>query len=203
MKDKEDWEDYAKYLAGIESKLLEPLDRDLVMSRDVGGSKVEYIAGHAVIRNANKLFGFGGWGYTLTQLILTPCPDNKNGNKVVSGQAVVKVAALGCKREDVGYGEGIARSLPAANESAGKEAVTDALKRALRAFGDQFGNGLYDKRFEHVWTPEPEDETLDKISACKTVEEITKLYKRIPANEQMRYVSACKKAKEALLGGKK
>ena len=32
-----------------------------------------------------------------------------------------------------------------AHENAGKEAVTDAIKRCFRSFGNQFGNSLYDK----------------------------------------------------------
>jgi len=32
-----------------------------------------------------------------------------------------------------------------AHEGAAKEAVTDALKRSLRSFGNQFGNSLYSK----------------------------------------------------------
>ena len=48
-------------------------------------------------------------------------------------------------REDVGFGNGIAKTLADAHESAAKEAVTDSIKRTLRSFGNQFGNSLYDK----------------------------------------------------------
>jgi len=178
----------------IHDKLSEPLDRDIVFSRKVSGRDVQYIEGHAAIRNANKCFGFDGWAYEISQLILTPCGENKNGNKVVSAQAIIKVTALDVLREDVGYGEGIAKSLPAANESAGKEAVTDGLKRALRSYGDQFGNGLYDKRFDHTWIPEPDEEIMNKIDACKTKAEIRATYKKIPANEQGMYLNKCKEA---------
>jgi DNA repair and recombination protein RAD52 len=56
-------------------------------------------------------------------------------------------------REDVGYGTGIARDYASAHESAGKEATTDALKRAFRTFGNQFGNALYDKTQKNVDRP--------------------------------------------------
>ena len=36
-----------------------------------------------------------------------------------------------------------------AHESGAKEAVTDAIKRTLRSFGNQFGNSLYDKSRQH------------------------------------------------------
>jgi DNA repair and recombination protein RAD52 len=48
------------------------------------------------------------------------------------------------------YGIGIARDYASAHESGGKEATTDALKRALRTFGSQFGNALYDKSQKNV-----------------------------------------------------
>ena len=48
-------------------------------------------------------------------------------------------------RQDVGFGTGVARNLDDAHENSAKEAVTDALKRSLRSFGNQFGNSLYDK----------------------------------------------------------
>jgi hypothetical protein len=47
-------------------------------------------------------------------------------------------------REDVGHGIAAGTSSEAI-EMARKGAVTDALKRALRSFGNQFGNSLYDK----------------------------------------------------------
>jgi len=36
-----------------------------------------------------------------------------------------------------------------AHEGASKEAITDALKRSLRSFGNQFGNSLYSKDKNH------------------------------------------------------
>ncbi len=52
----------------------------------------------------------------------------------------------GTFHEDVGFGSiENARSKAAAFEKAKKEATTDALKRALRTFGNVLGNCLYDK----------------------------------------------------------
>lgn len=60
--------------------------------------------------------------------------------------AAVRVTVRGCPaRSDVGCGF-VAGETPEAHEAAYKGSVTDALKRALRHFGDQFGNGLYDRR---------------------------------------------------------
>ena len=45
-------------------------------------------------------------------------------------------------RTDTGF-QAVADETVEGHETAWKGAVTDALKRALRSYGDQFGNGLY------------------------------------------------------------
>ena len=52
--------------------------------------------------------------------------------------------AGGAFHEDVGCGEGIAARRGQALDSAKKSAVTDAEKRCLRHWGNQFGLCLYD-----------------------------------------------------------
>ena len=59
------------------------------------------------------------------------------------------------EREDVGFGDQRGTSAVAVYEMAYKEAVTDALKRALRSFGNQFGNALYDKTQKNVTSDKP------------------------------------------------
>ena len=57
--------------------------------------------------------------------------------------ATVRVTVPGAPpRTDVGF-QPVADESPDGHETAFKGAVTDALKRALRSFGDRFGNGLY------------------------------------------------------------
>jgi hypothetical protein len=59
-----------------------------------------------------------------------------------------EITAMGAIAQDVGYGIGQSYSSFAdAFESAAKEAVTDALKRCLRTWGNRFGNCLYDKKW--------------------------------------------------------
>lgn len=53
-----------------------------------------------------------------------------------------------------------------AHEQAKKGAVTDALKRALRAFGNQFGNGLYGDGHVDLSEPEPTSRTV--VNAVQT-----------------------------------
>ena len=73
-----------------------------------------------------------------------------DGSKVSLGiSALVRVTLKdGTYHEDIGYGSiENAKSKAAAFEKAKKEAITDGLKRGLKAFGNVLGNCLYDKSF--------------------------------------------------------
>src|SRR3546814_21006699 len=50
-----------------------------------------------------------------------------------------------------------------AHESAKKESETDAMKRALMTFGNQFGFALYDKTRANVCAPDPEPVTDEQL----------------------------------------
>lgn len=133
--------------------LSQPLDPQLIKQRDdyQGGRKIKlsYIEGHTVKRHANEIFGFDGWDYQLDRVQEVYCGDHLDRKtKEVKGRKVVYTAQVRVKvgdlvREDVGYGSGYGQDDGDATEGAIKEAVTDALKRALVSFGDQFGLGLY------------------------------------------------------------
>ena len=68
----------------------------------------------------------------------------------VSYVASIRINVNGIKREGVGAGHGIDVDPGQAHESAIKEAATDAMKRALMTFGNQFGLALYDKEQRNV-----------------------------------------------------
>jgi DNA repair and recombination protein RAD52 len=137
--------------------LKQELNQELIAYRDEnwgGGRKIAYLETHVAIKQANRIFGFDGWSYEITDLtrvceIVKTKTDRDGVTKSgweVGIQCKVKINVDGVIREDVGYGTGIDySSLTAAYESAGKEAASDALKRALRSFGNQFGNSLYGK----------------------------------------------------------
>jgi len=116
------------------------------------GRKLSYIEGHHAIREANRIFGFDGWsGRRLgLRLIGEFVSDGKTN---VAYECHYAVDALGVTREDTGYGDGTDRNALKAHELAVKEAVTDARKRCLMMFGDQFGLALYDKAQTHVEKP--------------------------------------------------
>ena len=119
--------------------------------RDKANIKLSYLEGFDIIDTANNIFGFGGWAYTISSLEQVSQEVNSNQNVVVCYKAIVKVDVYDIdhstmiSRQDVGFGTGVARNLADAHENSAKEAVTDALKRSLRSFGNQFGNSLYDK----------------------------------------------------------
>ena len=136
----------------VAALLAQPLDLAFVSERELrDGRLIQYIEGWAVINQANRIFGHGGWGaevigdvaYRPVSLV-DPLTDAQSAVGMYS--ATVRVTARGCPpKADVGCGF-VAEETPEAHEAAYKGAVTDALKRALRHFGDQFGNGLYDRR---------------------------------------------------------
>ena len=133
----------------VVSALEQPLDPALVSRRDGRGNRqYDYIEGHTVIDQANKIFGYGGWGYELVGdvgLRRIEKVDVRTGEVRVSFaySAPVRVSVVGAPpRTDIGF-HIVAEDTPEGHDTACKGAVTDGLKRALRSFGDRFGNGLY------------------------------------------------------------
>ena len=129
--------------------LEQPLDPSLVSRRDGRSNRqYDYIEGHTVIDQANAIFGYGGWGYELAgdvSLRRIEKVDVRTGEVRVSFaySAPVRVSVVGAPpRTDIGF-HIVAEDTPEGHDTACKGAVTDGLKRALRSFGDRFGNGLY------------------------------------------------------------
>ena len=132
------------------------LDGKRVKTRQQGNITLSYLEGYDIIDTANFAFGFGNWSYEVKELSQVSEEMNQNQNKVIGYKAIVTITVYDLHhkatvtREDVGFGTGIARDYASAHESGAKEAVTDALKRAFRTFGNQFGNALYDKSQKNV-----------------------------------------------------
>lgn len=138
----------------LEERLAAPLDGSRVKQRPNGrGGQLSYIETHDAIRAANEIFGFGKWGHEIVshKLIDTVVVHNSEGKAgiAVGYVCVVKLTVDGCvPTSGVGFGDATEyrESAPVtAHELAAKEAESDALKRALKNFGDQFGLALYDK----------------------------------------------------------
>src|SRR5574344_213879 len=135
--------------------LNEELNSSRIKTRGIGNVSLSYIEGFDVIDTANLIFGYGNWSYLISKLEQVSQEQNHNQNFVVCYKAVVKLIvkddnhSKSIFRQDVGFGTGVSKTLADSHENAGKEAVTDALKRAMRSFGNQFGNSLYDKTKNH------------------------------------------------------
>ena len=143
----------------VVEQLSKPLDSSLIASRKGrAGRTFPYLEGHAAIAQANRVFGYGGWGYELVGDVT--CQEvrtgvEKNGDQKFSPVyfATVRVQVPGVpSRTDVGC-QAVAEDTVEGHDTAYKGAVTDALKRALRSFGDQFGNALYGDNGEDTITP--------------------------------------------------
>ncbi len=123
----------------VNDALRQPLEPALVSERKGrGGRRFSYLEGHTAINQANQVFGYGGWGYELVGDVTLH--EFKSG---AAYSATVRVTVTGApSRTDVGF-QPVSDESAEGHETAYKGAVTDALKRALRSFGDRFGNGLY------------------------------------------------------------
>jgi hypothetical protein len=72
----------------------------------------------------------------------------KDGKFNIGISVTVRVTLKdGTYHEDIGYGQMENAKKAQAFEKAKKEGTTDALKRALRSFGNVLGNCLYDKEY--------------------------------------------------------
>lgn len=165
------------------------------------GPKGDYLEGWFVIQEANRIFGFDGWSYTVMACTcVSERPraigrDQKDGFGVTY-TAQIRVMVEGVSREDVGAGHGYDVDCGAAHESAIKEAVTDALKRALRTFGNPFGLALYDKSRENVGVdlPDPSEVTA-KLMACASLSDLQAAWMALPHDTKQ--LAAVAEAKDA------
>lgn len=135
------------------NKISERLDRSLgpeylSVRQGCGSAQLTYVEGWLVINLANKIFGFDGWSSEIKSFT-EEYMEVKDG-KVSAGFSCCCRVTLkdGTYKEDVGFGSADNQKVKGlAIEKARKEASTDALKRALRQFGNALGNCCYDKEF--------------------------------------------------------
>lgn len=135
--------------------LAAPLNRDVVKQREQAGRKLSYIEAWHAIAEANRIFGYDGWNRETVELKLLGEPrevPDKYGKPQyrVGYMAKVRITVGAIIREGCGFGSGIDKDVDQAHESALKEAESDAMKRALMTFGNQFGLALYDKEQANV-----------------------------------------------------
>ena len=141
----------AQEIATLQSRLDKQLGPEYISSRPgAAGQKVHYLAAEKVINLANEIFGFNGWNSSIQNIQIDFVDEHPETRKITLGLSVIVRVTLkdGTYHEDVGYGciENC-KGKAAAFEKAKKEGTTDALKRALRTFGNVLGNCVYDKEY--------------------------------------------------------
>ena len=146
----------------VTKALAQPLDPALVSQRKGrAGRTYDYLEGHVVIEQANHIFGYGGWGMKLVgdvTLRRIETVDTQTGEVKVTHaySAPVRVTVAGAPpRTDIGF-HTVTDETAEGHDTAIKGSVTDGMKRALRSFGVQFGNGLYGDQQPVNGSPRPE-----------------------------------------------
>ncbi|RZJ42849.1 MAG: hypothetical protein EON87_13670 [Brevundimonas sp.] len=161
-----------------------PLDRAKVKTRQQAGRDLSYIEAYHAENEANRIFGFDAWDRTTE---LTHIGEREQDGKWrVYYRAKVQILVRSPDggqviREGNGFGSGIDKDLGQAHESALKEAESDAEKRALKTFGNPFGQALYDKsQSEVAEKPKGPSATAtfvaDQLRLAKTKDEFTHLW---------------------------
>jgi recombination DNA repair RAD52 pathway protein len=144
--------------------LTAPLNGEHVKQRQgANRQSLSYLEAWQLIADANRIFGFGNWSRETLQMealhepkLVTHAEAPEAGTVVAAYFARVRVTvwakdgARSVVREGCGAARGFARTVGEAMENAIKAAETDAMKRALVTFGDQFGLTLYDKSQRNV-----------------------------------------------------
>ena len=141
----------AQEIATLQSRLDKQLGPEYISTRPgAGGGKVHYLAAEKVINLANEVFGFNGWSSSIQNVQIDFVDESPLNGKITLGLSTIVRVTLrdGTFHEDIGYGHiENCKGKAAAFEKAKKEATTDAMKRALRNFGNVLGNCLYDKDY--------------------------------------------------------
>lgn len=132
----------------IQGQLDQLIEADQIQFRPSAQGSVAYVEGWKVLSLANEVFGFNGWSSEILHLGID-FVDSQDGRISLGISCLVRVHLRdGTFHDDIGYGSAEnQRSKAVAYEKARKEAVTDAMKRALRMFGNRLGNCAYDKAF--------------------------------------------------------
>ena len=125
-------------------QLLKPLKQSRVSQRKQAGREFSYLEAWDVKAHLIRIFGFGGWSWTVTTAELA-FEDNKDGRWNVGYKVIgtLSIACLGCTYSEAAVGSATLPQRGEAHDMAVKTAESDALKRAAINLGTQFGLSLY------------------------------------------------------------
>lgn len=137
----------------VEKDYQEELDKYLgpeyISFRSTGYAEEAYIEGWVAVQMANRIFGYNGWSSEIKSFSIVDIEENIDKRYTALVNAHVRVTlSNGVYREDLGCGivENI-KGKSKALQKAHKIAVTDALKRALKQFGNALGSCCNDKQY--------------------------------------------------------
>lgn len=181
------------------TELQKPLDPKHVATRQgASNRKLSYLESWHVINEANRILGFDSWSMQTLSNDIVQCEKTQGENGefwLVSYVAKVQVDALGVIRQGTGFGQGKDRDLGKAHESAIKESESDAMKRAFRSFGYQFGLALYDKTQSNV-------RTVDSVQDARKLlqQQVKKAWSEIGGTTEqfVQLRDACKKKQPSI-----
>ncbi|MFQ6117370.1 MAG: RAD52 family DNA repair protein [Candidatus Bipolaricaulia bacterium] len=152
------------------TELKRPLDERRIERRKAKFGTVEYLPTWDIINRANEIFGYGGWQREIKRLEKV-YEEEIDGTHTVGYLCESRVTVGEIVHEDVGFGAAINYPDPtAAHEKAMKTAVSDSLKRCLRAFGPQFGLSLYksvQREVEEFEPPSPRGITEKQLARIR------------------------------------
>jgi hypothetical protein len=128
-------------------QLLKPLNPTRVAKRSQGGKSLSYLEAWDVKAHLNRIFGFTGWSWSVTdtQMVFEQTVLGKNGGEQwsVGWKVVGTLEVAGARYSEAAIGSSSQPSRGDAHDMAIKTAESDALKRAAINLGDQFGLSLY------------------------------------------------------------
>ena len=154
---------------GLSPEVLEllgqPLEQKLVSQREgAGGMQLSYIEAWVAIEQANRIFGYGNWGYRVLrgpELQRIDIANPTTGEITDRYEYYTATVGVYLGERMVFSDEGFCdlrdlkpdtpkNRMVGMHEMARKGAISDGMKRALRGFGSQFGNSLYGDSDEGV-----------------------------------------------------
>ena len=162
--------------------LKQPIDKKNVETRDGnkdGTFQLAYVEGWHVLDEANRIFGFDGWS---CETLETTCIRAEP--REVTYIARVRVTVGDLIREGTGAGTSNQTNVSKNHENAIKEAETDARKRALMTFGNQFGLSLYDRK-EGWKKGQPTKTTTNAHETSTTYNMATKFLQGVSSTAQL------------------
>lgn len=130
------------------------LGPEYIKYKNTGYTKEPYIEGWAAINIANEIFGHKGWSSEIKTCSVLDIKETENQGQsyTVVVSATVRITLKdGAYREDIGFGISEKQKHKGlAIKHAHKSAITDAIKRALRQFGQVLGNCCYDSHYRET-----------------------------------------------------